>query len=344
MNSTKKIALITGITGQDGSYMAELLLDKGYKIHGIVRPSKDKTNIINLENISNIRDHLNITLHECDLFDLVEMTNLFISILPDEIYHFAAQSNSVKSFENEWETIEINTKSTVLLLALVRDFKPTTRFFLAASSELFGDAVESPQNELTPFNPKSPYGISKVASFYMTKLYREKYGLFACSGICFNHESPRRAEIFVTRKITSTVAKIKYGLTKELRIGNLETRRDWGFSGDFVVAIWSMLQQSKPADYVIGTGENHTILELIEKAFKYVDLDWKDYVVIDSAYYRPSEKNHWLADISKAKKELKWKPRVSFDELVEMMMEKDIERIKNLNKTNFSNGFYQNFN
>jgi GDPmannose 4,6-dehydratase len=254
------------------------------------------------------------------------MTDLFMALAPDEIYHFAAQSNTVKSFENEWETFETNTKSTVVLLSLIREHKPETRFFLAASSELFGDAVESPQNELTPFNPNSPYGISKVTSFYITKLYREKYGLFACSGICFSHESPRRTEIFVTRKITSTVAKIKYGLATQLRVGNLETRRDWGFSGDFVIAIWSMLQQSKPADYVIGTGENHTILEFIEKAFHYVDLDWQDYVVIDPTYYRPSEKNQWLADISKAKKDLNWQPTVSLDELVEMMMVEDIAK------------------
>lgn len=328
MNVSKKIALITGIAGQDGSYLAELLLEKGYEVHGVARPQLVKTNLNKFENIENIKDHLNLTLHECDLLNKKALTDLFISLSPDEIYHFAAQSNTVKSFENEWETFETNTKSTVVLLALIREYKPEARFFLAASSELFGDAIESPQNELTPFNPNSPYGISKVASFYLTKLYREKYGLFACSGMCFSHESPRRTEIFVTRKITSTVAKIKFGLAKELRVGNLETRRDWGFSGDFVIAIWSMLQQSKPADYVIGTGENHTILEFIEKAFKYVNLDWQDYVIIDSTYYRASEKNHWLADISKAKKELDWHPKVSFDELVVMMMEKDVARVQ----------------
>jgi len=328
MNVPKKIALITGIAGQDGSYLTELLLEKGYEVHGVARPQLVKTNHNKFENIENIKDHLNLTLHECDLLNKKAITDLFLAISPDEIYHFAAQSNTVKSFENEWETFETNTKSTVVLLSLIREYKPEARFFLAASSELFGDAIESPQNELTPFNPNSPYGISKVASFYMTKLYREKYGLFACSGMCFSHESPRRTEIFVTRKITSTVAKIKYGLAKELRVGNLETRRDWGFSGDFVIAIWSMLQKSKPADYVIGTGENHTILEFIEKAFKYVNLAWQDYVIIDPSYYRASEKNHWLADISKAKNELDWHPKVSFDELVAMMMEKDIARIQ----------------
>ena len=328
MNSSYKVALITGITGQDGSYLAELLLSKGYKVHGVVRPSEEIHSAFKSENIENIKNHSNLVMYECDTKNASAMTNIFKSVSPDEVYHFAAQSNTVKSFENEWETFETNTKSTVELLSLVRHFKPIAKFYLAASSELFGDAIETPQNELTPFNPNSPYGVSKVASCYMTKLYREKYSLFACSGLCFSHESPRRTEMFVTRKITSTVAKIKYGLANELRLGNIDTRRDWGFSGDFVVAIWLMLQQSKPEDYVIGTGENHTIRELIEKAFKYVDLEWQDYVVFDPDYFRASEKNEWLADISKAKKELKWQPKVTFEELVEMMMKKDIERVK----------------
>jgi GDPmannose 4,6-dehydratase len=330
MDLPKKVALITGITGQDGSYMAELLLAKGYKVRGVVRPQINSTRNNNFENIEDIKNHLNLTLHECDILNIKTMSDLFQSAAPDEIYHFAAQSNTTRSFENEWETFEANTKSTVVLLSLIRDYKPEARFYLAASSELFGDAIESPQNEITPFNPNSPYGISKIASFYMTKLYREKYSLFACSGMCFSHESPRRKEIFVTRKITSTVAKIKFGLEKELRVGNLDTRRDWGFSGDFVIAMWSMLQQSKPADYVIGTGENHTILEFIQKAFKYVNLNWQDYVVYNPDHYRPSEKNQWLADISKAKKELSWQPRISFDELIEMMMQKDIERVQKI--------------
>jgi len=328
MKAPKKVALITGVAGQDGSYLAELLLLNGYKVHGVVRPHIHSPTEYKLENIENIKIHTDFVIHECDVNNANAMTELFKAVSPDEIYHFAAQSNTVKSFANEWETFETNTKSTVVLLGLIRAYKPEARFLLAASSELFGDAIESPQNELTQFNPNSPYGVSKIASFYMTKLYREKYSLFACSGIFFSHESPRRAEVYVTRKITSTVAKIKYGLASELRIGNLETRRDWGFSGDFVNAMWLMLQTPKPVDYVIGTGRNHTILEFIEKAFKYVDLEWKDYVVLDPAYYRPSEKNQWLADITKAKNDLNWQPKVSIDELVEMMMLEDIKKVQ----------------
>ena len=324
----KKVALITGITGQDGSYLAELLLLKGYWVHGVVRDKSQISEKSILENIENIQNHSNLKLHECSIVDEGSITELFNMVTPDEVYHLAAQSNTVRSFSNEWDTFETNTKSTVLLLSIILKFKPNTKFYFAASSELFGDAIESPQNEFTPFRPNSPYGISKLAGFYMTQLYREKYSLFVCSGLCFSHESPRRSEIFVTRKITSTVAKIKYGIEKELRLGNLETKRDRGYSGDFVRAIWSMLQQSKPADYVIGTGKNHTVLEFVEKAFKYVDLDWREYVVSDSTYFRPSEKNHWLADISKAKKDLNWQPEVSFEDLLEMMMEKDIERVQ----------------
>jgi GDPmannose 4,6-dehydratase len=324
----KKVALITGITGQDGSYLAELLLLKGYWVHGVVRAKSQISEKSNLENIENIQNHSNLKLHECSIVDEGSISELFNMVMPDEVYHLAAQSNTVRSFNNEWDTFETNTKSTVLLLSIILKFKPNTKFYFAASSELFGDAIESPQNEFTTFRPNSPYGISKLAGFYMTKLYREKYSLFVCSGLCFSHESPRRSEIFVTRKITSTVAKIKYGIEKELRLGNLETKRDWGYSGDFVRAIWSMLQQSKPADYVIGTGKNHTVLEFVEKAFKYVDLDWREYVVSDPTYFRPSEKNHWLADISKAKKDLNWEPEVSFEDLLKMMMEKDIERVQ----------------
>ncbi len=323
-----KVALITGITGQDGSYLAEFLLLKGYWVHGIVRTKSQIYEKNNYENIQNIQNNSKLKLHECSIVDEGSIMELFNTIMPDEVYHLAAQSNTVRSFTNEWDTFNSNTKSTVALLSIILKFKPNTKFYFAASSELFGDAIESPQNELTPFRPNSPYGISKLAGFYMTQLYREKHSLFACSGLCFSHESPRRSEIFVTRKITSTVAKIKYGLEKELRLGNLETKRDWGYSGDFVRAIWSMLQQSKPSDYVIGTGKNHTVLEFVEKAFNYVDLDWRKYVVSDLTHFRPSEKNHWLADISKARRELNWNPEVSFEDLLEMMMEKDIERVQ----------------
>ncbi len=328
MITAKRVALITGILGQDGSYLAELLLAKDYAVHGLVRPQKHNFNPLGYENIKSIRNHPNLKLYECDIVDVERIKDLFQNIMPDEVYHLAAQSNTVRSFSNEWKTFETNTLSTITLLSLIREYKSEAKFYFAASSELFGDAVESPQNEMTSFNPNSPYGISKVASFYTTKLYRENHSIFACSGICFSHESPRRAEIFVTRKITSTVAKIKYGLASELRLGNLETRRDWGFSGDFVNAIWLMLQHKSPADYVIGTGENHTILEFIEKAFDFVNLDWREYVILDQNFYRPSETNPWLADFSKAKKELGWQPCVSFSNLVEMMMIEDLERVQ----------------
>lgn len=330
MAAAKKVALITGITGQDGSYLAELLLEKGYEVHGVVRPQKDDPHACAhaFSNIENIKNNSLLMLHECSIVDAKQMAAIFNRVRPNEIYHLAAQSNTAISFHNEWPTFETNTKSTLLLLSLIRDYNPDARFYLAASSELFGDAIDSPQNELTPFNPNSPYGISKVASFYITKLYREKYSLFACSGICFSHESPRRAEIFVTRKITLTAAKIKFGLANELRLGNLDTRRDWGFSGDFVSAIWLMLQQLEPSDYVIGTGENHTIREFVEMAFEFVDLDWRDYVVSDPAFYRPSEAKPWLADIAKAKKDLNWRPTVALKELVEMMMKNDVERVQ----------------
>jgi GDPmannose 4,6-dehydratase len=328
MAAAKKVALITGITGQDGSYLAELLLAKGYKVHGVVRARKDDPDGYASENIANIKNHPDLMLHGSNIVDAKQMADIFNYVRPDEVYHLAAQSNTVISFNNEWTTFETNTRSTVVLLSLIRDYKPDARFYLAASSELFGDAIESPQNELTAFNPNSPYGISKVASFNITKLYREKHSLFACSGICFSHESPRRAKTFVTRKITSTVAEIKFGLANELRLGNLDTRRDWGFSGDFVSAIWSMLQQVEPSDYVIGTGTNHTIREFVEMAFAFVGLDWRDYVVSDPEFYRASETNPWLADIAKANKDLGWRPNVDLKELVAMMMKNDVERVQ----------------
>jgi GDPmannose 4,6-dehydratase len=325
MNNARKVALITGVTGQDGSYLAELLLQKGYEVHGFVRPYESSNRTSALASIAHLLEEPHLHLHNCDVIDSQGLTDYFRNILPDEIYHLAAQSNTPKSFVDEWGTFQTNTHSTLSLLSIIREVKPHARFYFAASSELFGDAVESPQNEQTPFNPNSPYGISKIAGFYLTKLYREKHSLFACSGICFSHESPRRPDIFVTRKITSTVARIKFGLASELRLGNLETKRDWGFSGDFVHAIWAMLQQDKPDDYVIGTGENHSIREFVVKAFAYAGLDWEKYVVSDPVYYRPAERNSWLADTSKAKSTLKWSPKVSFNSLVEMMMENDIQ-------------------
>lgn len=325
MNSTNnKVALITGVTGQDGSYLSELLLEKGYMVHGVVRPFQPENMDHALSNILHLLNIPQFKVHCCDVTDSKTLSNYVREILPHEIYHLAAQSNTPKSFLDEWGTFETNTQSTLSLLATIKEVSPNTRFYFAASSELFGDAVESPQNERTPFNPNSPYGISKIAGFYLTKLYREKYKLFACSGICFSHESPRRGEIFVTRKITSTVARIKHGMAKELRLGNIETKRDWGFSGDFVRAIWGMLQQVEPGDYVVGSGENHSIREFVEQAFAYVNLDWAKYVVLDPKYYRPAETIAWLADASKAQHVLGWRPKISFDELVAMMMENDL--------------------
>lgn len=328
MTIPRKIALITGITGQDGSYLAELLLDKGYEVHGIVRPEIKHGSAPYTENIAHLNGLSNFILHSCDITHDLELADCFKEVLPDEIYHLAAQSNTPMSFIKEWDTFETNIRSTLTLLTLIKEYKPLARFYFAASSELFGDAIETPQNEETVFNPNSPYGISKVAGYYLTKLYREKYSLFACSGICFSHESPRRPDIFVTRKITSTVAKIKFGVAKELRIGNLETKRDWGFSGDFVLAIWQMLQQDRPEDYVIGTGVNYSIKEFIEKAFEYVGLDWRNYVVSDPLFYRPQEKNSWLADITKAKQKLGWEPKFSFKMLVETMVDNDLEIVR----------------
>lgn len=328
MNNEKKVAVITGITGQDGSYLAEFLLAKEYEVHGLVRPSQLGNSDKALSNILHLREDPLFTIHYGDVTDNQMLSTYVRDVQPDEIYHLAAQSNTPKSFECAWDTFQTNTQSTLSLLSIIKEVRPGARFYFAASSELFGDAVESPQNEKTPFNPNSPYGISKIAGYYLTKLYREKHSLFACSGICFSHESPRRSDIFVTRKITSTVARIKYGLANELRLGNLETKRDWGFSGDFIEAIWGMLQQDQPDDYVIGTEENHSIKEFVERAFTYAGLDWEKYVVADPAFFRPAEKNPWLADASKAKRVLGWKPKTTFDELVAMMMERDLDCVK----------------
>jgi len=328
MNSEAKVALITGISGQDGSYLAEFLLAKGYKVHGLVRSFQPENSDNVPPNLFHLRESPGLALHYGDVTDNQMLSKYVRETQPDEIYHLAAQSSTPRSFENVWGTFRANTESTLSLLTIIKEVRPNARFYFAASSELFGDAVESPQNEKTPFNPSSPYGISKIAGYYLTKLYREKHSLFACSGICFSHESPRRADIFVTKKITSTVALIKYGLANELRLGNLETKRDWGFSGDFVEAIWGMLQQDKPDDYVIGTEEKQRIQEFVERAFAYAGHDWEKYVVTDPALFRPAEANPWLADISKAKRVLGWKPKTSFADLIAMMMEWDLDRVR----------------
>ncbi len=322
----KKKAVITGVNGQDGSYLAEFLLNRGYEVHGISKPVKNQAKINAHHNVRHLLREDNFFTHFIDVTNDLELIDLMAKIQPDEIYHMAAQSHTPKSFEDPWETFHVNVKSVITLLEFVRQKKHKTKFFFAASSELFGDAVETPQNENTKFNPRSPYGVTKICGYYLTKIYREKYSIFSCSGIFFSHESPRRSEVFVTKKITSTVAKIKNGIETELRLGNLDTKRDWGFSKDFVEAAWLMMQQDIPIDYVIGTGETHTIKEFVEEAFSYVGLDWRDYVVVDTEFFRSSEKNPWLADTRKAQKELGWSPKTSFKQLVKIMMDSELYR------------------
>ncbi len=321
-----KKALITGITGQDGSYLAELLLEKGYEVHGIVRR-------VALEDpehrLWRIRDILGkLILHPASLESYASIFNTVEKIRPDECYHLASQSFVSYSFEDEFSTINTNINGTHYILSALKQKAPQCKLYFAASSEMFGHVKETPQNENTPFHPRSPYGISKVAGFDLTRNYREDYGIFACNGILFNHESPRRGFEFVTRKVTDAVAKIKLGLDKELRLGNLEAKRDWGYAPEYVEAMWLMLQQDEPDDYVIATGETHSIKEFVELAFSYVDLRWGDYVVIDERLYRPAEIHELRGDFSKAEKKLGWEPKVLFEELVEMMVEADLERIK----------------
>lgn len=320
-------ALITGITGQDGSYLSEFLLGKGYEVHGIVRRVAIEDPEHRLWRIKHLLNK--ITLHPGSLESYASIYEVLNKVKPDECYHLAAQSFVGYSFEDEFSTINTNINGTHFVLAAIKEIVPHCRFYFAASSEMFGNVKETPQNENTPFYPRSPYGTSKLAGFHLTRNYREAYGLYALSGILFNHESPRRGHEFVTRKVTNTVAKIKLGLTKELRVGNLEAKRDWGYAADFVEAMWLMLQQDEPEDYVIATGKTHSVRELIEKAFGYVGLNWKDYVIIDERLYRPAEIYELRGDYTKAKKKLGWEPKVSFEELIEMMVKADIEMLKN---------------
>lgn len=319
-----KKALITGITGQDGSYLAEFLLEKGYQVHGIVRRVALEDPDHRLWRIRHILDKVH--LHSASLDSYPSIFNVVEKVKPDECYHLAAQSFVSYSFEDEFSTINTNINGTHYVLSAVREKAPKCRFYFAASSEMFGHVRETPQNEDTPFHPRSPYGISKVAGFDLTRNYREAYGLFALSGILFNHESSRRGFEFVTRKISNAVAEIKLGLSKELRIGNLEAKRDWGFAGDYVKAQWLMLQQDKPDDYVVSTGETHSVREFVEAAFKYVGLDWKKYTKIDKQFYRPAEVHLLIGDYAKARKKLGWNPQVRFTELVKMMVKADLER------------------
>jgi len=321
-----KNALITGITGQDGSYLAELLLDKGYEVHGIARRVAFEDPVHRLGRIKHILDR--IVLHPASLESYASIFSVVEKVKPDECYHLAAQSFVGYSFEDSFSTINININGTLFILSALQERAPSCKFYFAASSEMFGKVKETPQNEDTRFNPRSPYGISKVAGFDFTRNYRESYGLFACNGILFNHESPRRGFEFVTRKITSAVARIKAGLETELRLGNLEAKRDWGFAGDYVKAMWLMLQQDAPDDYVIATGETHSVREFAQAAFDYVGLNWKNYVVVDECFYRPAEVHTLTGNYAKGKKKLNWEPTVRFEELVKMMVDCDLEQIK----------------
>ncbi len=321
-----KKALITGITGQDGSYLAEFLLDKGYEVHGLVRRVALEDPEHRLWRIRHIIDKIH--LHPGSLESYASIFNVIEKVKPDECYHLAAQSFVSYSFEDEFSTFNINVNGTLHILSAIRQRSPHCKFYFAASSEMFGLAKETPQNENTPFHPRSPYGISKVAGFYITQNYREAYNIFACSGILFNHESPRRGFEFVTRKISMGVAKIKLGLAKELRLGNLEAKRDWGYAPDYVKAMWLMLQQDKPDDYVIATAQTHSVKEFVELAFNYVGLNWEDYVKVDKNLYRPAEVFELKGDYSKAKKILGWEPEVKFEELVKIMVDADLQYLK----------------
>jgi GDPmannose 4,6-dehydratase len=321
-----KRALITGITGQDGSYLAELLLEKGYEVHGIVRRVAIEDPEHRLWRILHIKDRLH--LHAASLESLPSIYRVFQTIKPDECYHLAAQSFVAYSFEDEFSTLNANINGTHHVLAALRDCTPDCRLYFAASSEMFGKVAEVPQNEFTPFHPRSAYGISKVAGFHLTRNYREAYGIKAASGILYNHESPRRGYEFVTRKITAQAARIKLGLAKEVRLGNLEARRDWGHAREYVRAMWAMLQQDHPTDYVIATGEQHSVRDLADVAFSYLGLNYRDHVVVDEQFLRPADVETLLGDATKAKRELGWTCKVSFKELIEEMVEADLRLLR----------------
>ncbi len=316
-----KRAIITGITGQDGSYLAELLLEKGYEVVGMVRRSSAP----NLWRIEHLLDR--ISLKPADLLDQLSLIRLIDEVRPHELYNLAAMSFVPASWDQPMLTGEYNSQGVTRLLDAVRRVDPSIRFYQASSSEMFGKVREKPQRETTPFYPRSPYGVSKVFAHYITINYRESYNLFAVSGMLFNHESPRRGLEFVTRKVTDGVARIKLGLAETLSIGNLDAHRDWGFAGDYVRAMWMMLQQDQPDDYVIATGVSHSVRQLIEIAFAHAGLDWQKYVRVDPALLRPAEVEHLLGDSTKARQVLGWKPEVTFEQLVEMMVDADLARL-----------------
>lgn len=315
-----KTALITGVTGQDGSYLAELLLDKGYRVVGVVRRASTE----NFERIGHLQGK--IELVQADLLDQYSLIDAVKTVSPDEVYNLAAMSFVPTSWNQPVLTGEFTALGVTRMMEAIRVVDPTIRFYQASSSEMFGKVRETPQTESTPFYPRSPYGVAKVYGHFITVNYRESYDLFAVSGMLFNHESPRRGLEFVTRKVTNAVAQIKLNLASEVRVGNLEARRDWGYAGDYVEAMWLMLQQSTPEDYVIATGETHTVRELLEVAFDHVGLDWETYTIQDPAYYRPAEVDLLVGDATKARTNLGWSPKVDFIRLIKMMVDADIAR------------------
>ena len=317
-------ALITGITGQDGSYLAELLLEKGYDVHGIVRRVAVQDPEIRMERINHLID--DITLHPASLESYPSIFKVVANVEPDECYHLAAQSFVTISFEDEFSTINTNLNGAHFVLSAIKERAPDCNVYFAGSSEMFGNAEHSPQNERTPLRPRSAYGISKVAGHHLAINYREAFGIHVSSGILFNHESPRRGIEFVTRKITDGVAKIKLKKADKLILGNLDSRRDWGYAADYVEAMWLMLQQDEPGDYVIATGETWSIRQFLESAFGYVDLDWQEYVVVDEKFFRPSDIHQLVGDSGKARETLGWEPKITCQQLVEMMVENDINR------------------
>ena len=320
--AARRRALITGITGQDGSYLAEFLLEKGYQVYGMVRRSSTES----FERIAHLRDRIDI--REGDLLDQLSLIMLLRDIDPHEVYNLAAMSFVPTSWEQPILTGEVTALGATRLLEAIRVTDRSIRFYQASSSEMFGKVRETPQTELTPFHPRSPYGVAKTYAHYITVNYRESYGIFACSGILFNHESPRRGKQFVSRKVTDGVARIKTGLARELRLGNLDAKRDWGFAGDYVQAMWLMLQQPKADDYVVATGETHTVRELCEVAFEHAGLEWSPHVVVDPAFVRPAEVDLLIGDASKARRVLGWAPKHSFQELVRMMVDADVRAVR----------------
>ena len=321
-----KKALVTGITGQDGSYLTELLLSKGYEVHGIIR----RASTFNTERIDHLYQdpHVNgikLFLHYGDIADSTNLIKLLYRVQPDEIYHLAAQSHVRVSFDIPEYTGDVTGIGTIRILEAIRETGLKSKFYQASSSEMFGKVQEVPQRETTPFYPRSPYGAAKVYAYWVTVNYRESYGMFACNGILFNHESPRRGETFVTRKVTRAVARIKHGLEQKLYLGNLDARRDWGYAKEYAEAMWLMLQQGQPDDYVIATGETHSIRDLLDEAFGYAGLDWKKSVDIDPRYYRPVEVDFLLGDASKAKVKLGWEAKTKFRDLVRLMVDADME-------------------